>query len=401
MRKLGVVIIGVGGAVASTVIAGVALMNRRLTPRIGMLTEGDPILDVVPLDALVFGGWDVHGLDIYRAASLHRILPPELLAQVREEIESVQPWPGIFSARHVGRLVADQALEVESYREQIAAVERQVAAFRDAHGIHDLVMINLASTEGHIDLSAVHQTLDAFEAGLDANDPAISPSMRYLYAANTMRLPYCSFAPCAFVPALAEQALATGNPIAGADGKTGQTLVKTALAAMFRLRRLIVEGWYSTNFLGNHDGFTLDDVSSNKAKVLSKLSVLDSILGYHVENHQVHIHYYKPRGDAKEAWDNIDIVGFAGVPMQMKINFLCQDSVLAAPLVIDLVRLLDLARRHSAAGVQSQLSLFFKSPFTNGAPQIHDLFRQEALLLEWLEAHGRAPLKAGEMAAGL
>jgi myo-inositol-1-phosphate synthase len=315
---------------------------------------------------------------------------------VREEIESVRPWPGIFSARHVGRIVADQALEAGSYRQQIAAVERQVVAFRDAHGIDDVVMINLASTEGHIDLCAVHQTLDAFEAGIDVNDPAISPSMLYLYAANTMRVPYCSFAPSASVPALAEHAVAAGNPIAGADGKTGQTLVKTALASMFRLRRLIVDGWYSINFLGNQDGLILDEVSSNKAKVLSKASVLDSIVGYHVENHQVHIHYYKPRGDAKEAWDNVDIIGFAGIPMQMKINFLCKDSVLAAPLVIDLVRLLDLARRRGACGVQSQLSLFFKSPFTNGSPQVHDLFRQEALLLEWIEAHGRAPVTAGE-----
>jgi myo-inositol-1-phosphate synthase len=178
-----------------------------------------------------------------------------------------------------------------------------------------------------------------------------------------------------------------GNPFAGCDGKTGQTLVKTALASMFRARQLQVLGWYSVNFLGNNDGLCLDAPGSNKTKVLSKASVLDSILGYQVPNHQVHIHYYKPRGDAKEAWDNVDIIGFGGVPMQMKINFLCQDSILAAPLVIDLIRLLDVARRAGERGIQRQLSLFFKSPYAlAGETPVHDLFKQERMLLDWVEA---------------
>jgi myo-inositol-1-phosphate synthase len=179
-----------------------------------------------------------------------------------------------------------------------------------------------------------------------------------------------------------------GNPYCGCDGKTGQTLVKTALAAMFRVRGLQIAGWYSVNFLGNNDGLCLDDPSSNKTKVLSKTSVLDSIVGYEVKNHQVHIHYYKPRGDAKEAWDNIDIVGFGGVPMQMKVNFLCQDSILAAPLVLDLVRLLDLAKRRGERGIQRQLSMFFKSPYAAaGETPMHDLFKQEELLLDWAHTH--------------
>jgi myo-inositol-1-phosphate synthase len=209
--------------------------------------------------------------------------------------------------------------------------------------------------------------------------------MRYFYAAVKKGIPYVNFTPSlTHVPALAELSVKTRTPYCGMDGKTGQTLLKTALASMLRVRRLHIEGWYSTNVLGNSDGLVLNAPGSNKTKVLSKAAVLDSIVGYHVENHQVHIHYYRPRGDSKEAWDNIDIVGFAGVPMQMKVNFLCQDSVLAAPLVIDLVRLLDVAKRCGDYGAQRQLSLFFKSPHAvEGEEVVHDLFKQEQLLLNW------------------
>ena len=250
-------------------------------------------------------------------------------------------------------------------------------------------MVNLASTERWMELADCHQSLAAFEKGLDENDPAISPAMRYFYVANKLGVPYCNFAPSLTnVPALEEQAQELGNPYAGMDGKTGQTLLKTALAAMFKVRNIKVDGWYSVNFLGNNDGLVLDSPSSNKTKVLSKAAVLDSIVGYRVENHQVHIHYYKPRGDAKEAWDNIDMLGFAGVPMQMKINFLCQDSILAAPLVMDLVRLLDVAKRKGDKGIQRQLSLYFKSPYTSPGEQAqHNLFDQEAMLLEWAKKH--------------
>jgi myo-inositol-1-phosphate synthase len=213
--------------------------------------------------------------------------------------------------------------------------------------------------------------------------------MRYFYAANKLGIPSCNFTPSLTnIPALAAQAERTKTPYAGMDGKTGQTLVKTALAPMLRVRRLQIEGWYSTNVLGNNDGLVLNSPGANKTKVTSKASVLDPIVGYHVENHQVHIHYYKPRGDAKEAWDSIDIVGFAGVPMQLKINFLCQDSVLAAPLVIDLVRLLDVARQAGESGIQRQLSMFFKSPYhEEGEVPVQDLFKQEQLLIRWALEH--------------
>ena len=202
------------------------------------------------------------------------------------------------------------------------------------------------------------------------------------------------------VPALAEHAEKTNNPYAGMDGKTGQTLLKTVLAPMMRARRLFIEGWYSTNILGNSDGEVLEAPSSNKTKVASKASVLDSIVGYRVQNHQVHIHYYKPRGDSKEAWDNIDIIGFAGVPMQIKVNFLCQDSALAAPLVLDLALLADLAQRAGEKGPQEWLSFFFKSPVTApGRTPVHDLFRQQSALFDRLRRYAEAAAAARDQAA--
>ncbi|MDP9000687.1 MAG: inositol-3-phosphate synthase [Myxococcota bacterium] len=401
MNRIGVAIVGVNGAVASTVIAGVELMKRGLAPRIGMVTEKTDariaesiteLLDFVPLDHLVFGGWDLQFANAYQGALRHKVLPAHVLESVRPELERVKPWPAVFAKSYVGGLSGDNIVRTGGFREEIATLERDLESFKKSQGLDRIVMVNLASTERFLDVQPVHSDLHAFEAGLDANDPGITPAMRYFYAANKLRIPYCNFTPSLTnVPALAAHAIENGNPYAGMDGKTGQTLVKTALASMFRARRLLIEGWYSANVLGNSDGLVLDDPSSNKTKVLSKAAVLDSIVGYQVENHQVHIHYYKPRGDSKEAWDNIDIVGFAGVPMQMKINFLCQDSVLAAPLVIDLVRLLDVAKRVGERGVQRQLSMFFKSPYhAPGESPVHDLFKQEKLLLEWARAHESA-----------
>jgi myo-inositol-1-phosphate synthase len=394
MNKLGVVIIGINGAVASTLIAGVELMVRGLTPRIGMVTEkgtapeADSIaslLDLVPLDDLVFAGWDVRFDNVYEGALQHKVFSRETLAPIQKELEAIRSWPAVFSKPYAENVLGDHTLHAGSFRDEIRTIVRNVEEFRRTREIDRVVMVNLASTESFLDISAVHESLEAFEAGIDRGDPSITPAMRYFYAANQLGIPYCNFTPSlTHVPALAEQAKRTKTPFAGMDGKTGQTLLKTALASMFRVRRLHIEGWYSTNFLGNNDGLILDSPGSNKTKVLSKSGALDSIVGYHVENHQVHIHYYKPRGDAKEAWDNIDLVGFAGIPMQMKINFLCQDSALAAPIVIDLVRLLDVAKRSGESGIQRQLSLFFKSPHHGpGEMPIHDLFKQEQLLLDW------------------
>jgi myo-inositol-1-phosphate synthase len=398
MNRIGVAIVGINGAVASTLVAGVELMKRGLVPRIGMVTERSDariaeslteLLDFAPLESLVFGGWDLQFANCHEGALHHGVLPPHVLERVRPELESVRPWPAVFSRDYVENLRGENVGRARTHREQIADLERDLETFRRDNALERMVMVNLASTERFLEVQRVHGDLGAFEAGLDASDPGITPAMRYFYAANRLQIPYCNFTPSLTnVPALEAQAREMGNPFAGMDGKTGQTLVKTALASMFRARRLLIEGWYSTNFLGNGDGQVLEAPSSNKTKVMSKSAVLDSIVGYHVENHQVHIHYYKPRGDSKEAWDNIDIVGFAGIPMQMKVNFLCQDSALAAPLVIDLVRLLDVARRSGERGIQHQLSMFFKSPYClPGETPVHDLFKQEKLLLDWARAH--------------
>jgi myo-inositol-1-phosphate synthase len=394
MNRIGVAIVGINGAVASTLVAGVELMKRGLAPRIGMVTEKSDariadaltdLLDFAPLEGLVFGGWDLQFANCFDGALHHRVFQPHVLEGVRAELERLRPWRAVFTNAYVANVSGDNVVRATTHRDQIAQVKRDLEAFKRDNGLDRVVMVNLASTEGFLEVQPVHADLRAFEAGLDASDPAITPAMRYFYAANQLQIPYCNFTPSLTnVPALDVHANEIGNPFAGMDGKTGQTLLKTALAAMFRARRLLIEGWYSTNFLGNGDGKVLDAPASNKTKVLSKSAVLDSIVGYHVENHQVHIHYYKPRGDSKEAWDNIDIVGFAGIPMQIKVNFLCQDSALAAPLVVDLVRLLDVARRAGERGIQRQLSMFFKAPYTqSGETAVHDLFKQEKLLLEW------------------
>ncbi len=398
MSRIGVAIIGVNGAVASTVVAGVELMKRGLVQRLGMVTERTDarisesiteMLDLAPLESLVFGGWDLQFANCFEGALHHKVLPPHVLEKVRPELERVRPWPAVFAKSYVEKLGGDNVIAAGSHREEIAILEANLEAFKKAHGLERVVMVNLASTESFLEVQPVHRDLRAFEAGMDASDPAITPAMRYFYVANKLQMPYCNFTPSLTnVPALDAQANQMANPFAGMDGKTGQTLLKTVLASMFRARRLFIEGWYSTNVLGNSDGLVLDAPSSNKTKVLSKSAVLDSIVGYHVDNHQVHIHYYKPRGDSKEAWDNIDIVGFAGIPMQIKVNFLCQDSALAAPLVIDLVRLLDVAKRSGERGIQRQLSMFFKSPYhAPGESPVHDLFKQEKLLLEWARTH--------------
>jgi myo-inositol-1-phosphate synthase len=403
MGELGVVIVGVNGAVASTLIAGVELMVRGLAPRLGMVTELTDarvaesitgLFDFAPLERIVFAGWDVRFANVYEGALHHKVFPKDVLDQVKDKLEAITPWPAVFSKKYAENVVGDNVARAANYREEIALLTKHIQDFKRTRGLDRVVMVNLASTESFLDQGPVHATQEAFEAGLDKDDAAITPAMRYFYVANRLGIPYCNFTPSLTnVPALADMAERTGTPFAGMDGKTGQTLLKTALAAMMRVRRLHIEGWYSTNFLGNNDGLILNSPGSNKTKVMSKASVLDSIVGYPVENHQVHIHYYKPRGDSKEAWDNVDIVGFAGVPMQIKVNFLCQDSALAAPLVIDLVRLLDVAKKAGEAGIQRQLSLFFKSPYHGpGETPVHDLFKQEQLLLNWArEKSTKAP----------
>ena len=399
--RLGVLLIGLG-AVSTTFIAGVHALRSQLaaptgslsqmgTVRLGRRTEGrSPLIrDFVPLtalDDLVFGAWDIFEEDCYEAARTAGVLDAELLARLRPELEAIRPWPAVFDRQYVKRLCGSHVKKGASKRELAEQVGDDIRRFKAANRLERLVLVWCGSTEVFLEEAPVHRTLEAFEAGLDRSDPAIPSSMIYAYAAIREGIPYANAAPnlSADVPALTALAAQTGAPLAGKDLKTGQTLIKTIVAPGLKARLLGVSGWYSTNILGNRDGEVLDDPESFKTKEESKKSVLDYILQpdlyptlYDDLHHVVRINYYPPRGDNKEGWDNIDLVGWLGYPMQLKINFLCRDSVLAAPLVLDLVLFLDLAKRAGMAGVQEWLSFYFKSPIH--APDIypeHDLFIQ-------------------------
>lgn len=402
--KLGVLIPGLG-AVATTFIAGVEAAKRQLGAPIGSLTQmgrirlgkrtenRNPLIhEFVPLANLgdiVWGAWDLHGQNAYEVACRSRVLEQSLLDKVRKPLESIEPMKAVFDPHYVKNL---QGVHVKAgtrmdwVRETMADID----AFIARTGVSRVVMLWCGSTETFTEISDVHRTLEAFEKGLEANDPRIAPSMIYAYAALKKGIPYLNGAPNLTVdtPALMELAKRNRVPIGGKDFKTGQTLMKTIIAPGLKARMLGVEGWFSTNILGNLDGKVLDDPGSFKTKEESKLSVLDTIFNgelypqlYGEIHHKVRINYYPPRGDNKESWDNIDIVGWMGYPMQIKINFLCRDSILAAPVCLDLVLFMDLAQRCGWSGVQEWLSFYWKSPQTGpGLSPIHDLFQQQAKL---------------------
>ncbi len=344
---------------------------------------------MVPYRNLQFAGWDVRGDDLSAAVREHRVLDRDQSELVDERLSHMKPWPAAGRGDFCANIHGTNVIE-GGHRAAIAQIRADIRRFRDESGVADLVMINLASVERWPDLTLdVLQTPAAFESGLDADDAAISPAMLYAYAAIVEAVPYGNFTPslAADIPALTQLAEDKCVPIAGKDGKTGQTFIKTVLAPAFRARSLYVEGWFSTNILGNRDGLALDNADSLQSKLNTKGSVLDDILGYHVDDHLVNIQYYKPRGDNKEAWDNIDLVGFLGQKMQMKVNFLCRDSILAAPLVIEIARVLDLAKQRGQGGIQEQLGIFFKAPMTPaGKREEHAFGVQERNLLTWLDA---------------
>ena len=399
--KLGVLIPGLG-AVGTTFIAGVEAVKKRIAQPIGSLTQLGTIRlgkrtehrvpavrDFVPLaemDDLVFGGWDIFEDNGYEAALKAGVLDERLLDQVRPEVERVRPWAGVFSQDYVKKLDGRHVKTGTSKMDLAEQVMADIDGFRQAHGLERLVMILCASTEVFLTPQPVHQSLGAFERGLRESDPAIAPSMIYAYAALQRGIPFANGAPSLTVdiPALLELADSRGVPVCGKDFKTGQTLMKTILAPGLKSRMIGLSGWFSTNILGNRDGEVLDDPDSFKTKEESKLSVLDQILQpqlypdlYGDFTHKVRINYYPPRGDNKEGWDNIDIFGWMGQPMQIKIDFLCRDSILAAPLVLDLVLFLDLAQRSGMRGIQEWLSFYFKSPMcAPGLYPEHDLFIQ-------------------------
>jgi len=399
--KLGVLLPGLG-AVATTFIAGVLNVRRGLAKPIGSLTQMGTIrlgkrtegrsplikafLPLAELDDLVFGGWDIFPDDVYEAAKNAAVLQDRHLEPIKEELQAIKPMTAVFSPDYVKRLHGTHIKEGANKMALAEQLRADIRRFKADNGCDRLVMIWCGSTEIFLKETAVHATIESFEEGLRQNSPDIAPSMIYAYAAIMENVPYANGAPnlSVDIPALMNLAVQRHVPIGGKDFKTGQTLIKTIMAPGLKARMLGLSGWFSTNILGNRDGEVLDDPESFKTKEESKLGVLDYILQPHLYPelyegfyHKVRINYYPPRGDNKEGWDNIDIFGWLGYPMEIKIDFLCRDSILAAPLVLDLALFFDLAQRAGMRGIQEWLSFYFKSPMH--APTIypeHDLFIQ-------------------------
>ena len=399
--KLGILMPGMG-AVATTVIAGVEAIKAGLgqpigslsqmgTIRLGKRTEGNsPLInDFVPLaelDDLVFGGWDVFPDDAYEAATHAGVLEKDTLNAIEERLRTVKPMKAVFDRDYVRRLEGSHIKSGKDKWAMVLEVREDIQRFKEDNGVDRLVMIWCGSTEIFLEPNPVHDNLESLEKAIRENHASIAPSMIYAYAALQEGVPFLNGAPnlTVDIPAMIQLAKQQGVPIGGKDFKTGQTLMKTILAPGFKARMLGVRGWFSTNILGNRDGEVLDDPYSFKTKEVSKLDVLEYILQPELHEklygdiyHKVRINYYPPRGDEKEGWDNIDIFGWLGYPMQIKVDFLCRDSILAAPLVLDLVLFTDLAQRCGWSGIQEWLSFYFKSP--QAAPDLypeHDIFIQ-------------------------
>ena len=411
--KLGVLTPGMG-AVATTFFAGVELVRRGQATPVGSLTQLGTIrlgkrtenrtpaikklVSLARLDDLVFGGWDIFPDNAYQSARKAGVLSAEHLEQVKPLLSSIKPMKGAFDPNYVRKLSGTHVKKARNKWDLAQQLQEDIAQFKARSGVKRLVMVWCGSTEIFLKVNRVHRDLDSFEKAMKRNHEAIAPSMLYAYAALQQGVPFANGAPnlTIDIPALQQLAQAKKAPIVGKDFKTGQTLMKTILAPGLKSRLIGLSGWFSTNILGNRDGEVLDDPSSFKTKEESKLGALEYILQpklypelYGGFYHKVRINYYPPRGDNKEGWDNIDIFGWLGYPMQLKINFLCRDSILAAPIVLDLALFLDLACRAGLRGIQEWLSFYFKSPMT--APQLypeHDLFIQMMKLkntLRWLK----------------
>ncbi|HLU26467.1 MAG TPA: inositol-3-phosphate synthase [Longimicrobiales bacterium] len=403
--KLGVLLPGLG-AVATTFIAGVEAVRRGYAKPIGSLsqmghirlgkrTEGrqPKIKDFVPLaslEQLEFGGWDPIPDDALESARAAGVLEERDLTPIADFLKSIRPMPAVFDKAYVRRLDGTNVKQGRTKRDLGEQLREDIRRFKEEHGCARLVMVWCGSTEVFMKPTEAHASIEAFEQAMERNDPSIAPSMIYAWAALMEGVPYANGAPnlTVDIPALTELARERGVPIAGKDFKTGQTLIKTIIAPGLKARMLGLSGWFSTNILGNRDGAVLDDPDSFKTKEESKLGVLEYILQpdlypelYGEVYHKVRINYYPPRGDNKEGWDNLDIFGWLGYPMQIKVDFLCRDSILAAPIVLDLALFLDLAHRAGMSGIQEWLSFYFKSPMT--APELypeHDLFIQHMKL---------------------
>ncbi len=407
--KLGVLLVGLG-AVSTTFVAGVEAIKKGVRQPIGSLTQigrirlgkrtenRNPLVkDFIPLASvndMVYGAWDLFNDNGYEAACKAGVVPRDLLDQIKDDLSNLKPMAAVFDKNYCRKLEATNFKKITSKWEQAEALMKDIEDFRTKNKVDRLTMIWCASTEAFNAISPAHTSLRAFEEGLKNNDPTIAPSMIYAYAALKSRVGFANGAPNLAVdtPALQELAHEMGAPISGKDFKTGQTLLKTVIAPGLSARYLGISGWFSTNILGNRDGEVLDAPENFKTKEESKLSVLDSVLQpdlypelYGNLYHKVRIEFYPPRKDNKEGWDNIDIVGWLGMPMQLKVNFLCRDSILAAPLVLDLVLFMDLAQRAGLKGIQEWLSFYYKAPMVKeGLEPMHNLFHQEIKLMNTL-----------------
>jgi len=404
--KMGVLVVGINGAVATTFIAGTLAVRKGLNSPVGSLTQMGTIrignrsennfpkikdfVPLTPLNDIVFGGWDIRDENSYESILYAKVLDTRDLEGIEDELKQIKPMKAVFDSYYVKRLHSDWKKEGKTKYDLMMQLREDIRRFKSENNLDRMVTVWCGSTEIFIPETEVHQTLTAFEKGMKENHIEIAPSMLYAYASVAEGVPYINGAPNLSVdmPAIWELAAKNNVPLCGKDFKTGQTMIKTVLSPMIKSRMLGLDGWYSTNILGNRDGEVLDDPESFKTKEESKLSVIDSILQpelypelYGDYDHKVRINYYKPRGDNKEGWDNIDIFGWMGYKMQLKVNFLCRDSILAAPLVLDLVLFMDLAKRVGFKGIQSWLSFYFKSPMhaQNVVPE-HDLFIQSIKL---------------------
>jgi myo-inositol-1-phosphate synthase len=403
--KLGVLIPGIG-AVTTTLLAGVFAARKGLARPLGSVTQTGkirlgkrtemrmaPVKELVPLTNIgdiVFGGWDIFPDNAFQAASKARVLEKDDIQKVKEEMESMVPMPAVFDKRYVKKLDGPHVKKGATKMDLAEQLMKDIETFKQTSGADRLVMCWAASTEAYLQTDKVHYSLREFEEGLKTNHAAITSSQVYAYAALKLKVPYINGAPhmTTDCPALMELARENHVPVAGKDFKTGQTLMKTIIAPGLQARLLGVSGWFSTNVLGNRDGEVLDDPESFKSKEVTKLGVLDTIFKpdvypelYKDIYHKVRINYYPPRGDNKESWDNIDIFGWMDYPMQIKLNFLCRDSILAAPVMLDLILFMDLAQRSGMFGILEWLSFYFKSPMVKeGLYPENDLFVQRSKL---------------------
>lgn len=398
--KLGVMIVGMGGAVSTTLITGVLSARKGFAKPIGSITQMASIKmqdgkehfikDIVPiadLKDIKFGGWDIFEDNVYDAAMYAEVLKEKDLNNVKDELIEIKPMPAVFDHNFAKRLNGTYIKKAETRWDMVELLRQDIRKFKEENECDRIVVLWAASTEIYIPLAEEHKSLESLEKAMkDNRTDIIAPSMCYAYAALSEGAPFVMGAPnlCVDIPAMWELSEKKQVPIAGKDFKSGQTLMKTVLAPMFKTRMLGVSGWFSTNILGNRDGEVLDQPENFKTKEVSKLSVIDNILEpekypelYGNVYHKVRINYYPPRKDNKEAWDNIDIFGWMGYPMEIKVNFLCRDSILATPIALDLVLFSDLALRAGMYGIQTWLSFFCKSPIhDNDHEPVHDLFQQ-------------------------